>query len=85
MKDISNTLKLWEKGADTIMLSDQDMCKIRNMKANPTMFYALEQMLDSTWGVAHPLLDWITAASRHLFHSLDLTQFKASAKWKQPS
>lgn len=29
----------------------------------------------------HPLLDRITAAWRHVFLSLDLTQFEASVKW----
>ena len=42
MKDASYIVKLWEKGADTIMLSDQEMCKIRNMVENPTVFEALE-------------------------------------------
>jgi hypothetical protein len=44
------------------------------------VFDALESILDSPEGDMHPLLDWITAAWRYAFPSLDLTQFEASAK-----
>jgi hypothetical protein len=63
------------------MLSDQKMCKIRNMVKNLTVFDALEQVLGTSWGDMHSMLDWITAARRHVVPSLDLTQFEASAKW----
>jgi hypothetical protein len=76
MKDASYIVKLWEKGADTILLSDQEIHKIRNMVENPTVFNALEHVFRQL-----PLLDWITAVWRYVFPSLDLTQFKASAKW----
>ena len=36
-KEASYILKLLENGTDTIMLSDQDMCKIRNMVENPSV------------------------------------------------
>jgi hypothetical protein len=59
------------------------MSKIRNMVENPVMFNALEHILDSTQGDLsnHLLHDWINAAWRYAFSSLDITKFEASAKW----
>lgn len=51
------------------------------MVENPTMFEALEHILESSRGDTHLLLNWITAAWRHVLPSSDLTQFEASVKW----
>ena len=81
MKNASYTVKLWKNGTNTIMLSEQEMCKIKNVGENPTVSNALEQVLDNFQGDTYPLLNWITAAWRYALLSLDLTQFEASAKW----
>lgn len=39
-------------------------------------------ILDIDRGETLPLLDWVTAAWRQAFHTLDLTQFKAEGQWK---
>lgn len=48
MKEAAYIVKLWEKGADTLLLSDKEMCKIRNMVENPTVFETLEYILESS-------------------------------------
>lgn len=81
MKDATFIVRLWEKGADTVMLHEQEMRKIRNIIENPSIFEALEHCLDTSRGDTHPLLDWVTAAWRYAFPSLDLTQFETAGKW----
>ena len=46
MKDASYIVKLWEKGADTIILSDQEKHKIRKVVENANMFNVLEHDLN---------------------------------------
>lgn len=48
MKDATYIVMLWEEATDAILLSDKEMCKIRNMVENPTMFETLEHLLESS-------------------------------------
>ena len=79
--DAQYMVRLWEKGADTILLHSTEMNRIKGIIENPSVFEALQQTLETAAGDTHPLLDWITAAWRLAFPSLDLTQFETSAKW----
>ncbi|XP_059101848.1 uncharacterized protein LOC131895456 [Peromyscus eremicus] len=80
-KDAEYMCRLWEKGADTVMLTDLEMRKIRNIVENPSVSEALEHVIETSKGDTHPLLDWITAAWRFAFPTLDLTQFESAAQW----
>lgn len=53
----------------------------KGILANPYIFEDLEGILDIARGETHPLLDWVTAAWRQVFPTLDLTQFKVE-QWK---
>ena len=81
MKDATWIMKLWGKGADTVMLTEHEMRKIRNIVENPSIAEALEHCLNVSQDDTQPLLDWITAAWRHAFPTMDLTQFEAAGKW----
>lgn len=81
-KDAEYMCRLWEKGADTIMLSDQEMKRIRNIVENPAVAEALEHVIETARGDTHPLLDWITAAWRVAYPNLDLTQFETAGQWQ---
>lgn len=80
-KDASYMVKLWEQGADTVMLHEKEMRRIKNIIENPTIYEALEQVLEASRGETKPLLDWLTSAWRFAFPTLDLTQFEAAGKW----
>lgn len=80
-KDAQYIARLWEKGADTVTLLEREMRKIKGIIENPSIYDALEHVLDAARGDTHSLLDWITAAWRLAFPTLDLTQFEAAATW----
>ena len=60
--DAQYMVRLWEKGADTILLHSTEMNRIKGIIENPSVFEALQQTLETAAGDTHPLLDWITAA-----------------------
>lgn len=80
-KDAQFMVRLWEKGADTIMLHEQEMRRVKGIIENPSIYEALEHCLDTSKGDTYPLMDWITAAWRLAFPTLDLTQFETAGKW----
>ena len=47
MEDASCRVKLWEKGADTVLLSELEMRKIKNIVEDLAVYEALEQILDA--------------------------------------
>lgn len=47
-------IKLWELGADTVILDDLEMKRVRNIVENPTIADALEQVIDLSRGDLHP-------------------------------
>ena len=58
MKDATWIVKLWEKGADTVMLTEHEMRKIRNIVENPSIAEAIEHCLNISQDDTHqPLLD----------------------------
>lgn len=57
MKDATWIVKLWEKGADTVMLTEHEMRKIRNIVENPSIAEALEHCLNVSQDDTQPLLD----------------------------
>lgn len=81
IRDAEYMCKLWENGADTIMLSSSEMAKLRNIVENPAVTEALEHVIEMSKEDNHPLMDWVTAAWRLAFPTLDLTQFEAKGKW----
>lgn len=66
MEDASCRVKLWEKGADTVLLSELEMRKSKNGIDNPAVCEAFEQVLHTAQGDAPPLLDWIMSHSREM-------------------
>lgn len=79
--DAEYMLRLWEKGADTIMLTDAEMSRLKGCIENPGVYDALDHVLQVGRGDTHPLLDWITAAWRLAYPTLDLTQFETAGQW----
>lgn len=57
------------KGADTVMLSELKMMKIKEIES-PAMYEALEQVQDTVLGDVYPLLDWMSIAGRYAFPPL---------------
>lgn len=57
MKDSAYMIKLWAKGADTVMLSELEMRKIKNIIENPEVFSTLEQVVDTIQGDVYLVLD----------------------------
>ena len=57
------------KGADTIMLSELEMRKIKKRVENPAVYETLLQVQDTARGDVYCLLDWITVAWRCAFSS----------------
>ena len=47
MEDASLMIKLWGKGADTVILSELEMRKIKSIVENPEVYDALEQVIDT--------------------------------------
>lgn len=80
-KDAEYLCRLWEKGADTIMLTEGEMRTLKNVIENPSVLEALEILLEKSKGITRPLLDWITAAWRLAFPTLDLTTLESQARW----
>lgn len=79
--DAEYMLRLWEKGADTVMLTSNEMSRLKGCIENPGVFDALEHVLHVGRNDTHPLLDWITAAWRLAYPHLDLTQFETAGQW----
>lgn len=81
LKDAEWINLICERGGDTVVLSEAKMRKLKNIVENPSLFEALEHVLNTCKIEKHPLVDCFTGAWRLAFPTLDLTALESCCKW----
>lgn len=82
MRDAEYVYALWEKRADTVMLTDRETGKIRNVVENSSRADASDTVLEISGGETRPLFDRATAARRLAFPVPGLVAFEADSRRK---